>query len=665
MSGHQHGTDWVAGFHSLEELYRGRTALLYRAVRSSTGAHAVLKVMRADDRTEREIAATRMVAGQPGTVALLDLGRTATGEPFLATAYYPDGSYAAITSRGGPLSVRESAAVGRAVAVGLTAVHTRGMLHNDVTPGNILRAGSGAVLIDFGSVGPVGAPPVPGDLRSETTLHAPPEALRGEPQSVASDVYRLASVLWFLLAGRAPFAVREGAPGPEGYRDRALSMPAHPVPRPDVPERVQEVLLRALAKGPADRYATPAEFAAALEEARVSAPARPAAPPRPPEPLPEQPEPQTTGRVSPRLSGRGLPLNRGEADLASAPDWSAPTPPSVLSAPTGPNAPRRSAPEPPTQPVRPSEAQPEAVQPSTPAAPTGPPAAPVDSAPPRRGGHAGRQSDSAPDAAPVRPEQHAPEPPVPAIAERDREPDRILDGGLHEWAWTRLEGWSGTAETAALPRDGDDDTDDDRHDDSVLSPAGSVESERRPLYVAAVVLSIVFFSGTSGMLSLLSPGPWWSGDLVPTAAAEPSPSAQPSPSPPPSPSPSEPPLVPVEPTGIWMYDNGSSVQLFWVDNTEGDVPHHVFGGPEGLARASVLEAEPGAETAIVSGLDPALEYCFTVAAVAGESEEQIVHSGVICTTRAEDLLEQQEEAEESAAEESPEAEGSPSSDAAE
>lgn len=63
MTGRQHGTDWVTGFHSLEELYRGRTAVLYRAVRSSTGAHTVLKVMRDDGWTEREIAATRAVAG--------------------------------------------------------------------------------------------------------------------------------------------------------------------------------------------------------------------------------------------------------------------------------------------------------------------------------------------------------------------------------------------------------------------------------------------------------------------------------------------------------------------------------------------------------------------------------------------------------------------------
>ena len=714
MTGRQHGTDWVTGFHSLEELYRGRTAVLYRAVRSSTGAHTVLKVMRDDGWTEREIAATRAVAGQPGIVTLLDLGRTATGEPFLAMPHYPEGSYAAVATPEGRLTVREAAAVGRAVAAGLTAVHAQGLLHNDVTPGNILRAGSGAVLSDFGAVGRIGEPPIPGDLRSETTLHAPPEALRGEPLSVASDVYRLASTLWALLAGRAPFAVREGPPGPEGYRDRVLSMPAHPVPAPDVPEQVQQVLLCALAKAPADRYATPAEFAAALEEARVAAPSPPPAPVRGGQPPPEASASGSTARpLSPRLRGRGLPPNRGEADLAAAPDWIAPSPPTVLSAPTGPNAPSlpppvaapptppppasgghadrpraRTSPEPPAAtapqappgPVRNSPERPAPAPPPVPDAPTGPSPLP-GGATPRQGRQDAPRTGPVPAPAPFpagssEPVDHRPQPPAPApapvppapTAAPVPAPGRLRDGDVREWTWTRLEGWSGTAETAALPRDDADHPDgvrrDDEAEDPVAAPVGSVGRERRPLYVAAVVLAIVFFSGTSGMLSLLFPGPWWDGSLVPEAAAEPGPSAQPSPTP--SPSPSEPVLVAAEPTGIWMYDNGGSVQLFWIDNTEGGVPHHVFGAPEGLPRASVLEAEPGAETAVVGGLDPALEYCFTIAAVAGESEEQIVHSGVICTTRAEDLLAQQEEAEGSAEEDgSATEEESPDSDTGE
>ena len=697
MTGGQHGADWVTGFHSLEELYRGRTAVLYRAVRSSTGAHAVLKVMRDDERSEREITAVRALAGQPGVVTLLDLGRTTTGEWFLAMPHYPEGSYAAAATPRGRLTVREVAAVGRAVAAGLTSVHARGLLHNDVTPGNILRAGSGAVLTDFGSVGRVGEPPVPGELRSETTLHAPPEALRGEPLSVASDVYRLASTLWALLAGRAPFAVPEGAPGPEGYRDRVLSMPAHPVPDPDVPERMQQVLLRALAKDPADRYTTPAEFAAALEKARVAAPAPQPAPPRGPQPE----DPATahgTRTFSPRLRGRGLPPNQGGPDLTAVPQWTPPSPPTVLSAPTGPHAPSRprtggappgppppapgrpadpprppAAPSdtgtqaPPTGPVRTVPERP-APAPPVPDPPTGPSPVPDGRAPEperRHTPHSGPVPVPPPAPEPVAPR---PEPPAPeqhaAARTAAPAPGPGRGGDLREWWWTRLEGWTGTAETAALPRDDADTPDGDRRgdeDEDAVESVGLVVRERRPLYLAAVVLAVVFFSGTSGMLSLLYPGPRWEGGPVPQAAAEPTPSAQPSPTPSPSPSPSTPALVAVEPTGIWMHDNGTSVQLFWIDNTEGNVPHHVFGAPQGLPRVFVLEAEPGAETAIVGGLDPALEYCFTVAAVAGEQEDQIVHSGVICTTRAEDLQAQQQE--EAQATEEPTGEASPGAEA--
>ncbi|MFE6386699.1 protein kinase domain-containing protein [Nocardiopsis dassonvillei] len=272
MSGSEHAA-WAPGYGNPALLRQGRRARIVRATRSTSGADVVLKVL-PEHLGRAELNQLRELSGVPGVVPLLDAGTTADGDLFVVLPFYADGSFGDMLARRGPAPIQEAAAVSRSVAAALGSMHGRGLLHGDVCPGNILRAGRTPVLTGFGSVHRSGEALPPPDPATESFLHAAPEALRGEPRTPASDVYQLASTVWTMLVGYTPFSSTDGTPfDPRGYAERVLTQDPKPVPRSDISRKLRGVLTRALAKLPEERFATPAAFASAFEQARTSRPA--------------------------------------------------------------------------------------------------------------------------------------------------------------------------------------------------------------------------------------------------------------------------------------------------------------------------------------------------------------------------------------------------------
>ncbi|MCW6010293.1 protein kinase [Micromonospora sp. CPCC 205371] len=261
----------AAGYRVLGRLRRGPDSAVYRAVRDEDDTEVALKVLLSEAYPiDEEAANLRRLPRHPNLVRVLGTGRTVHGFPFFAMEYHPEGSYADLLARSGPIPVEEAIRVGRAVAEALDAVHGVGLLHRDVTPANILRGADGPLLTDFGIAA------MPEELSGTVALdrltphHAAPEALLRKAQDGRSDVYGLASTVWTLLAGHPPFAAPDQpSPDPFEYRESALHRPLPEVPREDVPPWLQEVLRRAMAKAPADRYPDAAAFAAALRDRRA------------------------------------------------------------------------------------------------------------------------------------------------------------------------------------------------------------------------------------------------------------------------------------------------------------------------------------------------------------------------------------------------------------
>jgi serine/threonine-protein kinase len=152
----------------------------------------------------------------------------------------------------------------RQIADALDHTHRHGVVHCDVKPGNILIAtdfaSRGAVLVDFGVAHCV-APGVDQRRPSyvEASLpYAPPELLRGEPPSAASDEYALACTMVELLTGSPPFVANTAM----RLVQRQLSAPPPRISphRSWIPHAVDSILAKAMAKRPDQRYGSCAEF---------------------------------------------------------------------------------------------------------------------------------------------------------------------------------------------------------------------------------------------------------------------------------------------------------------------------------------------------------------------------------------------------------------------
>jgi serine/threonine protein kinase len=251
---------------------RGGFGLVYRATQLSS--HGVVAVKVAQDhldraatiRFEREASALGRLRGHPNICTVYDAGIDAAGRPYLVMELAPS-SLADRIAADGPLPWEEVAALGVRMAGAMETAHLAGLLHRDVKPENILLTPYGEWrLADFG-LARQGDETLSGDVTA-TLSHAAPELIEGVPPSVASDVYALGSTLFAALTGRPAFARQPDAHQASVYRRIA----EEPVPdMPGTPDDVAEVVRRAMAKAPSDRYASAAELGSALQQAQERA----------------------------------------------------------------------------------------------------------------------------------------------------------------------------------------------------------------------------------------------------------------------------------------------------------------------------------------------------------------------------------------------------------
>jgi serine/threonine-protein kinase len=266
------------------ELGRGGMATVYLAHDRKLGRPVAIKVLHpglaASLGSERFLREIRIAARltHPHILPLIDSGET-DGLLYFVTPYV-EGSLRDRLARAPRLPFGEALRIARDVGAGLDYAHRQGFVHRDVKPGNILFADGHAVLADFGIARACSAAGAEAVTEIGQALGTPeymsPEQAAGEPDlGPRSDVYSLACVVYEMLAGEPP--IRGG--GSRATMARQVTEVPRPLRalRPDAPARVERVLARALAKDPADRFPSAAEFVAALEDARPGAAAEPPA----------------------------------------------------------------------------------------------------------------------------------------------------------------------------------------------------------------------------------------------------------------------------------------------------------------------------------------------------------------------------------------------------
>jgi len=216
------------------------------------------------DRFLREIQVTAHLT-HPNILPLLDSGRA---DEFLyyVTPYVEGESLRSRLERERQLPVDEAVRLAAAVAGALDYAHRHQIIHRDIKPENILLEDGQAVVADFGIARALHAAEsaklTETGVAVGTVAYMSPEQATGEEFDGRSDIYSLGCVLYEMLAGEPPFT------GPTAQvvtaRRLAGSVPSLHAVRDSVPRQIEQAIGKALAKLPADRFATAAEFADAL-----------------------------------------------------------------------------------------------------------------------------------------------------------------------------------------------------------------------------------------------------------------------------------------------------------------------------------------------------------------------------------------------------------------
>ena len=264
----------VAGY-LLEKLAGvGGMAVVYRARDERLGRVVALKLLAGDEVVrKRFVREARAVAAvdHPHIIPVYEAGE-AEGVLFIAMRFVAGDDLRVVVSREGALRPRRAAAFISPVASALDAAHDAGLVHRDVKPANMLvDVGPGrpehVYLSDFGVAR--GVMSSSGLTRAGQFLGTPdyaaPEQISGRDVDGRADQYALACVAYTLLSGTVLF--RREVPMAVLYAHLSVPPPRLTVARPELPDAVNQVLARALAKEPDDRYDSCGAFADALREA--------------------------------------------------------------------------------------------------------------------------------------------------------------------------------------------------------------------------------------------------------------------------------------------------------------------------------------------------------------------------------------------------------------
>ena len=271
-------------YRLVRELAAGGMGVVYEAEHLGLQKRVALKLLLSDvadvpgmaQRFEREARATSRLDHEH-VVRVTDFGRTATGSPYIVMELLVGRSLGDVLEAEGRLAPARTVAIGKQMLAGLGAAHEQGLVHRDLKPDNIFLCDRGekVKVLDFGIAafrGPQVATKLTrtGSVMGTPAYMAPEQAMGRGELDARTDLHAVGAMLYEMLAGHPPYlgenynqilhAVLTGKPA------RLEEV------RPGLAPSLYAAIARALAPDPDDRFATAADFAAALS-GEIAAPA--------------------------------------------------------------------------------------------------------------------------------------------------------------------------------------------------------------------------------------------------------------------------------------------------------------------------------------------------------------------------------------------------------
>lgn len=259
-----------------EKIGEGGMAVVYKGYQQSLNRYVAIKVLRTElaqerdfvERFRREALAVAELS-HPNILHVYDAGY-AQGVYYIVMAYVDGGSLKELIAQG-PMEIDYAIAIASQIADALHHAHQRGLIHRDVKPNNILMSRDGRPLLtDFGIAKALYEST--GLTRTGTSIGTPeymaPEQIQGQKVDGRTDLYALGIVLYEMLVGWVPFSAHT----PVAALYKQVNEPPPPLRQANIniPDWVESVVLKALAKSPQDRYQQASDFAEALRQRRPS-----------------------------------------------------------------------------------------------------------------------------------------------------------------------------------------------------------------------------------------------------------------------------------------------------------------------------------------------------------------------------------------------------------
>src|SRR4051812_15893462 len=267
-------------YRVLRRLGRGGMADVYLAEDEQLGRRVAIKILNerhaADEQfVERFRREATNAAGlsHPNIVSIYDRGE-AEGTYYIAMEYLEGSTLKEIVTQRGPLPIAEAIGFTRDLLDALKFAHRKGVVHRDIKPHNVMCDAEGRVKVtDFGIARAGASQMTEAGSIIGTAQYLSPEQARGSAVDRRSDLYSVGVVLYELLTGEVPFS---GDTAVEIAMKHLSTVPKPPSTiRAEIPEPLDQIVLRALAKDPGERFQSAEEMDAELARVAEGYPASP------------------------------------------------------------------------------------------------------------------------------------------------------------------------------------------------------------------------------------------------------------------------------------------------------------------------------------------------------------------------------------------------------